>query len=473
MEQVDVVYTWVNGSDPKFLADLQRYSNKNTTITSAEKDISEQRFSDKYELKFSLRSLEKYAPWIRHVYIVTNGQIPCWLDLDYEKVSVVSHKDLFVDSYDLPTFSSPAIESHLHRIPGLSKRFIYFNDDVFLGAPTYLTDFVSESRGFFVYMAWPLPMCAPDCPWMYVADGECDGSCFNADCQMDGGDCEQTESNESNVINTVTLQSGEVIETDYEGENRGFFLRNLVQIKNDTKNLTDLINEHNNKVMFMNKMNRRKKFLNINSSLIAKLRQRANFDAYGASLQHTNRVFNKHYGFKVRQVPAHAPIMIDTDIMEDLQRKFRKEFQITSRNRFRHADDMQFSFSYYHFLMEEQKDVSVDQIFDRFDTDQSGTWSDREIRTLLTKLYELPLTYQIVEQFERVLINCTEKSVNYPQVSTPEFERYIDSRLVSVVLLKNPLYKIRILAYNNKTDCKKVSSAARNFKTTFWQETKI
>lgn len=439
IEQVDVVYTWVNGSDPKFVAELRRYLNNNKNASS-EKDVSEQRFSDKYELKFSLRSLEKYAPWIRHVFIVTNGQIPYWLDLDYEKVSVVSHRDLFVDSYDLPSFSSPAIESHLHRIPGLSKRFVYFNDDVFLGAPTYLEDFMSESRGLLVYMAWPLPMCAPDCPWMYVGDGECDGSCFNAECQMDGGDCEQPHNsnneNENNVVvfNAVTLQSGEVFETDYEGDNRGF-LRNLVQIKNDSVNLTDLISEHNKKVMFINKINRRKKYLNTNSTLIDKLRKRTSFDAYGASLQHTNRVFNKHYGFKVRQVPAHAPIMIDRDVMEDLQANFRREFQQTSRNRFRHADDMQFSFSYYHFLVEEQKEVSIDEIFDQFDSDGSGTWSDREIRTLLTQLYELPLTYQIVQYFERVLVNCTEKSANNPEVSTPEFERYIDSGLVSVFCL--------------------------------------
>lgn len=78
-------------------------------------DRSSQRFDDKYELKFSLRSLEKYAPWIRHVYIVTNGQIPYWLNLDYEGVTVISHEEIFPDALDLPTFSSPAIEQHIHR----------------------------------------------------------------------------------------------------------------------------------------------------------------------------------------------------------------------------------------------------------------------------------------------------------------------------------------------------------------------
>lgn len=339
------------------------YSNKSA---NGERDLSEQRFSDKYELKFSLRSLEQYAPWIGHVYIVTNGQIPYWLNLDCDRVTVVSHSEIFTDTYDLPTFSSPAIESHLHRIPGLSTRFIYFNDDVFLGAPTYLEDFMSESRGFVVYMAWPLPMCATDCPWMYVSDGECDVSCYNVNCQMDGGDCDKNK-RDTFVYNSVTLESGEIIETDYEEQpQQKILLQNL----NSATNLTSVVSEHNKQVMLQNKITR-KKLLGKNSTLIEKIRK-TSFDAYGASLQHSNRVFNKMYGFVTRQVPAHAPILIDKNIMGELQTKFRKEFEITSRNRFRHADDMQFSFSYYYYLIHEQLTLSVSDIFDRFDTDASG-----------------------------------------------------------------------------------------------------
>lgn len=365
------MYTWVNGSDPKFLEDLRRFSKRNT---SEDRDISKQRFSDKYELKFSLRSLEKYAPWVRHVYVVTNGQIPYWLNLDYERVTVISHEQIFTDSYDLPSFSSPAIESHLHRIPGLSQRFVYFNDDIFLGAPTYPEDFRSASRGFLIYMAWPLPTCATDCPWMYVADGECDASCYNADCQMDGGDCDDRE--RTFVFDSVTLESGEIVETDYEGEEPGqrkSFMKNLFSATEEV-NLTDLVGEHNRRVMYLNKMSRRKfsrKKIVTDSTPIERTR-RSSFDAYGASLQHSNRVFNKRYGFAARQVPAHAPIMIDGKIMEELQSAFQKEFQVTSRNRFRHGDDMQFAFSYYYYLIHEQRTSDVAQIFDRFDTDESG-----------------------------------------------------------------------------------------------------
>ena len=77
------------------------------------------------QLLYSLRSIELYAPWIRHVFIVTNGQIPYWLDSD--RVTIITHNDIYPDKSHLPTFSSPSIETHLHRIPNLSERFIYLN----------------------------------------------------------------------------------------------------------------------------------------------------------------------------------------------------------------------------------------------------------------------------------------------------------------------------------------------------------
>jgi len=106
---IDVVYTWVNGSDPVFLENLQKH------VPIVDLGAAASRFSDKDELRYSLRSLEMYAPWVRHVYIVTNGQIPNWLDMDNPRMTLVTHEDIFLNKSDLPTFSSPAIESHIHR----------------------------------------------------------------------------------------------------------------------------------------------------------------------------------------------------------------------------------------------------------------------------------------------------------------------------------------------------------------------
>lgn len=62
-----------------------------------------------------------YAPWICKIFIVTNGQIPRWLKLENRRVTIIPHDQIFLQQSDLPTYSSRAIESNVHRIPGLRK----------------------------------------------------------------------------------------------------------------------------------------------------------------------------------------------------------------------------------------------------------------------------------------------------------------------------------------------------------------
>ncbi|XP_041071967.1 N-acetylglucosamine-1-phosphotransferase subunits alpha/beta isoform X3 [Carcharodon carcharias] len=162
-----------------------------STISQSKQDddISSSRFEDNEELRYSLRSVERYAPWIRHVFIVTNGQIPSWLNLDNPRVTIVTHQEIFRNVSHLPTFSSPAIETHLHRIPGLSQKFIYLNDDVMFGKEVWPDDFYSHSNGQKVYLTWPVPNCADGCPGSWIKDGYCDKACNNSACDWDGGDC--------------------------------------------------------------------------------------------------------------------------------------------------------------------------------------------------------------------------------------------------------------------------------------------
>ena len=130
---IDVVYTWVDGSDPEWLArkaaslpDLQRDTH-GVLATDAS------RFLDRDELKYSLRSLASYAPFVRNVYVVTDDQVPPWLRTDHPRLRVVSHREIFESPDVLPTYNSHAIESQLHHIDGLSEHYLYLNDDVFLG----------------------------------------------------------------------------------------------------------------------------------------------------------------------------------------------------------------------------------------------------------------------------------------------------------------------------------------------------
>ncbi|MFE2069861.1 stealth conserved region 3 domain-containing protein [Streptomyces sp. NPDC059467] len=129
---VDAVYTWVDGADVDWL------ERKNAVLASmglATEDAatSAARFRDRDELRYSLRSIDMYAPWIRNIYLVTDRQVPDWLDLSHPRVRVVDHAEIFGAGGALPTYNSHAIESQLHHIEGLAEHFLYFNDDVFLG----------------------------------------------------------------------------------------------------------------------------------------------------------------------------------------------------------------------------------------------------------------------------------------------------------------------------------------------------
>lgn len=127
---IDVVYTWVNDQDEAW--NRQRLERAAAAHRSVRAHVPE-RWKNRDELKFSLRSLDMFAPWVRHVYIVTCGQVPDWLNRKNPRVTVVNHTDIWKDKTVLPSFNSSGIETQLHHISGLSEHFLYFNDDFFLG----------------------------------------------------------------------------------------------------------------------------------------------------------------------------------------------------------------------------------------------------------------------------------------------------------------------------------------------------
>jgi hypothetical protein len=150
-EPIDAVYLWVDGTPPGFSGTLAG-CGESPSLEAA----GARRFRDNGELRYSLRSLERHAPWVRKVHLVTNGQTPHWLEPG--SVEVVPHAAIFPDLHHLPTCNSLAIELHLHRIPGLSERFLYFNDDMFLGRPVSRDDFLTPTGGQKVrFDAHPLP----------------------------------------------------------------------------------------------------------------------------------------------------------------------------------------------------------------------------------------------------------------------------------------------------------------------------
>ena len=130
MTDIDLVYTYVDGSDPVWMA------KRDATIGNpgGTQEHCAGRYADHDELKYSLRSVERYAPWIRRIFIVTDNQVPAWLDTTNDRVQIVDHTDI-MPARCLPCFNSVVIEHHLHRIDGLSERFIYANDDMLINRP--------------------------------------------------------------------------------------------------------------------------------------------------------------------------------------------------------------------------------------------------------------------------------------------------------------------------------------------------
>ena len=149
---IDIVYLWVNGTDPEWRA--RRLRADKTLSENCRGEIAlygnvEGRFRDNDELRYSLRALEKYFPDHGHIYIVTDAQTPSWLKA-HSGLTIIDHRQL-IPAEHLPTFDSGNIESYIHRIAGLSEQFFYFNDDVFFGAPVDVNDWFFSGG---IYTAW-------------------------------------------------------------------------------------------------------------------------------------------------------------------------------------------------------------------------------------------------------------------------------------------------------------------------------
>lgn len=139
MSKIDFVVMWVDGNDPEWQKEKQKFSVDDNA------DGSIYRYRDFGLLKYWFRGVEKFAPWVNNVYFVTWGHVPEWLDLNNPKLKVVKHSDFIPEEY-LPTFSANAIENNLHRIDGLSEQFVLLNDDLYLIDSVKETDFFKNGK---------------------------------------------------------------------------------------------------------------------------------------------------------------------------------------------------------------------------------------------------------------------------------------------------------------------------------------
>lgn len=133
---MDVVITYVNGLDPVWQKDYQKYTDV---------PVMEKRFRDWGTLKYLLRGVESHMPFIENVHLVVSheSQVPDWVDR--KNLHVVLHSE-FIPAEFLPTFNCNTLEMHLHRISGLYEEYLYFNDDMFPVRDCRPEDFFREGK---------------------------------------------------------------------------------------------------------------------------------------------------------------------------------------------------------------------------------------------------------------------------------------------------------------------------------------
>lgn len=159
-EPVDAVITWVDGQDIRHRNKLNEFLLQKGI--SRPESAEPTRYNQCGEIDFCIRSLLRFTPWIRRIYIVTDAQKPCSLQsgefYNHPKIKLIDHREIFADyENNLPTFNSLSIESMLWRIKGLADKFIYLNDDCFIIRPLKPTDFFRDNksvlRGYWKIMS--------------------------------------------------------------------------------------------------------------------------------------------------------------------------------------------------------------------------------------------------------------------------------------------------------------------------------
>ena len=145
MAPVDLVYTWVDDTLPGYAEQMGRYAK-------SDNDKNPNRTRDNLELlRYSLRSVTRYAPWISNIILFSmRAQVPSWLNTQHPRLRVIHHDQVMDQAY-LPTFNSFAIYTYLSQLPDVSNPFLFMEDDMLFRGPTMPADFLSEDGRIRVF----------------------------------------------------------------------------------------------------------------------------------------------------------------------------------------------------------------------------------------------------------------------------------------------------------------------------------
>src|SRR5689334_13268239 len=112
MSTVDAVITWVDGNDKAHAEKLARHCLKLNIKRPDE--AAPIRYNQCGEIDYCLASLLHFAPWLRTIFIVTDGQTPAIIKrmsqgAFADKIKVIDHREVFQGLENcMPTFNSLA-----------------------------------------------------------------------------------------------------------------------------------------------------------------------------------------------------------------------------------------------------------------------------------------------------------------------------------------------------------------------------
>lgn len=149
--QIDAVIPWVNGNDKKWQEKLNHYLTVKIDFNKKKESV---RFNSIGEIDIAIRSIIKYAPFFKNIYLITDDQQPEAFESlkalgksSGINLELIDHKELFKGYEEfLPCFNSCAIETLLFNIPKLSEHFVLFNDDFFVMRDANVNDFFINGK---------------------------------------------------------------------------------------------------------------------------------------------------------------------------------------------------------------------------------------------------------------------------------------------------------------------------------------
>lgn len=151
---IDFVLSWMDPHDENWRKEKAKYWG--IEIRDPNYDVNQvARFRDWDNLQYWFRGVEQFAPWVRKIYFVTWDTVPDWLNTDHPKLQVVRDREIIPEDC-VPAFSPNPMETNLHRIPGISEHFVFFNDDMFLLNPMSPEDFYRNGLPREMAVSYPL-----------------------------------------------------------------------------------------------------------------------------------------------------------------------------------------------------------------------------------------------------------------------------------------------------------------------------